>query len=192
MSANTAYGIYTLTNTTAMVRGSGDHMSMEKMLDRAATMIGSYGLTGTHPDQLEAETVATARCKLIAQSMELFIRFCYVRDAQGRFCHLAGNTIIPHGVFVPWGSAGKPRDKEVKARPELTRIERDIVRMYLAFLKRKRLFPLFVYLSGERRWMVDTVRYETEQAALAWLESQKLDARNFISIRCTLTQKKVG
>ena len=158
----------------------------ERMLDRAATMIGSYGLTGIHPDQLDAESVAMARCKLIAQSMELFIKFCYKRDGNGFFCHLTGNTFIPRGVFVPWGSAGKPRDKVTKTRAQLSKDERHVVRIYLDFLKRKRLFPVFVYSAAARRWTVDTVRYETEEAALAWLASQQLDARNFVAIKAKL------
>ena len=88
---------------------------------------------------------------------------------------------------MPWGSAGKPRNDEEKKRPQLSRDERKIVRVYLDFLKRKRLFPVFTYHAASRRWTVDTMRYATDEAALAWLKSQGLDARNFIAIKAKLT-----
>lgn len=158
----------------------------DKFIVRAAEMIGAYGVAGTMPDQVDAETIAMARCELIRQSMELFIKFCYKRDGNGLFCHLSGNTFIPRGVFVPWGSAGKPRRNEAKTRAQLSKDERKIVRIYLDFLKRKRLFPVFVYSAAARRWTVDTMRYATEEAALAWLKSQALDPRNFIAIKAKL------
>lgn len=157
-------------------------MTMEKFMDRAAGLIGAYGNYGVTPDQVDAETVAMARCALIKQSMELFIKFVYQRDGNGFLHNLSGNSVIPTGIHTPWASAGKPR-KAKERRPQLSKDERAVVRAWLAWLKQNRRFPLFIYNRPSRRWIVDTMRYETEAAALAWLTQNTLDAKNYIAIK---------
>ena len=47
-------------------------MTLEtKFLNRAANLVGAYGNYATTPDQVDAETIALARCQLIAQSMDI-------------------------------------------------------------------------------------------------------------------------
>src|SRR5690242_12096862 len=99
----------------------------EQFIVRAAEFVGAYGATGTAPANVDQETIAMARCELIKQSLGLFIRFCYQKDAGGFYCNLSGNTFIPRGVYAPFGSAGKPRTATGQ-RAQLTRDERAVVR----------------------------------------------------------------
>jgi len=160
-------------------------MSMEQFVNRAADMVGAYGVAGTAPANVEAETIAMARCELIKQSLGLFIRFCYQKDAAGFYCNLSGNTFIPRGVYAPFGHAGKQRTA-VGLRAQLTRDERAVVRAWLMWLKANRRFPVFFYNAAARRWCVDTMRYSDEAAALAWLERDALTAKNFLAIKAQM------
>ena len=154
----------------------------EKLLARSHEMIGSYGTIGVHPDQADAFTIATGRCKLINQSLELFTLFCYQTNDLGFYVNLSGNTAIPTGIYTPFGAAGKPRGaKEAKA--QLTKDERLIVRFWLQELKKARRFPLFFYHQPARRWHVDTVRYDTQADAIQWLKANQLDAKTFLQLR---------
>ena len=153
-----------------------------RTVNRAANMAGSYGNVRTAPDRVDAENIARVRCELIRQSSELFIKFCYQRDASGHLRNLSGNTSIPTGVWCPWSSAGKPRTAKDN-RPQLTKEERMIVRAWLMGLKQARRFPVFLYDGASRRWYVDTMRYESEAQALAWLQSNLLDAKSFVAIK---------
>jgi len=155
---------------------------MEQFVNRAAEMIGAYGVAGTAPANVEAETIAMARCELIKQSLGLFIRFCYQRDASDFYCNLSGNTFIPRGVYAPFSHAGKQRTA-VGMRAQLTRDERAVVRAWLMWLKANRRFPVFFYASDRRRWCVDTMRYSDEAAALAWLDREALTAKNYLAIK---------
>ena len=60
-------------------------MTIDKFIDRAANIVGSYGNFRTTPDQVDAETVALARCALANQELDLFTRFCYQQTDNGRF-----------------------------------------------------------------------------------------------------------
>lgn len=160
-------------------------MSAEKLVNRAAEMIGAYGATGSAPSNVDAETIAMARCELIKQSLGLFIRFCYQRDASGFYCNLSGNTFIPRGVYAPFSHAGKQRSA-IGTRAQLTKDEREVVRAWLMWLKQNRRFPVFFYAADRRRWCVDTMRYSDEAAALAWLEREALTPKNFLAIKAQL------
>jgi len=153
----------------------------EQFVVRAAELVGAYGVAGTAPENVDAMTIAAARCELIKQSLGLFIRFCYQRDASGFYCNLSGNTFIPRGVYAPFGSAGKQRTA-TGTRAQLTKDERAVVRAWLMWLKTNRRFPVFFYASDRRRWCVDTMRYSDEAAALAWLDREALTAKNFLAI----------
>lgn len=154
----------------------------EQFVVRAAEFVGAYGVAGTAPANVDGETIAMARCELIKQSLDLFIRFCYQRDASGFYCNLSGNTFIPRGVYAPFGSAGKQRTA-TGTRAQLTRDERAVVRGWLQILKANRRFPVFFYVSDRRRWCVDTIRYSDEASALAWLEREALTAKNYLAIK---------
>ena len=160
-------------------------MSMDQFVNRAADMVGAYGVAGTAPANVEAETIALARCELIKQSLGLFIRFCYQKDAGGFYSNLSGNTFIPRGVYAPFSHAGKQRTA-VGLRAQLTRDERAVVRAWLMWLKANRRFPVFFYSAAARRWCVDTMRYSDEAAALAWLEREALTAKNFLAIKAQM------
>lgn len=77
----------------------------EQFVVRAAEFVGAYGVTGTAPANVDAETIAMARCELIKQSLGLFIRFCYQRDAAGFYCNLSGNTFMGYDQH----SCGQPQ-----------------------------------------------------------------------------------
>ncbi len=155
---------------------------MEKIVTRAAELVGAFGVAGTMPDQVDVETQAMGSCQLIKQSMELFIKFCFAKDSNGFYRNLTSNTVIPTGVWVPWASAGKPRNSKNK-RCQLTRTERSVVSAYLLFLKQNRRFPLFVYDAQSRRWTVDTLRYENEKEALNWLRVHAINAKTFVALK---------
>ncbi len=161
-------------------------MVIEKLAARAMELTGAYGVTGHHPDQVDAVAIATARCALIRQSLELFTMFCYQQNAHGVFVNLSGNTGIPTGVWTPWGSAGKPRGSREKQRAQLTKDERLIVRTWLVGLKKDRRFPVFFYHAPARRWHVDTTRYHDLSDAMGWLDRNQLDANRFVQIKNSL------
>ncbi len=151
-----------------------------RILNRAADMAGSYGNVKTTPERVDAINDARGRCELIRQSLDLFIRYCYQP-------YNLRTEMIPRGVWTPWGSAGKPRGKK-DTRPELTKDERTVVRVWLQQLKQHRRFPLFVYSAESRRWHVDKLRYDNEAAALAWLEKNIIDAKTYVSVRHKVRQ----
>jgi hypothetical protein len=167
-------------------------MVISQLAARAAQLTGCYGATGQHPDQVDAITIATARCEVIRQSLELFIQFVYQVDSNGFFVNLSGNTSIPVGVWTPWSSAGKPRSRlddqgrRIAMRAQLSEQERKIVRTWLNGLKRDRRFPAFFYHAPARRWYVDTTRYHDLADACAWLDRNRLDATTFVAIKNTL------
>ena len=49
----------------------------EQFVVRAAELVGAYGNYGTRPDLVDAETIALARCTMINQELDLFVRFIY-------------------------------------------------------------------------------------------------------------------
>ncbi len=139
-------------------------MSLDKFVDRAATLIGAYGNFRTAPELVDAETIALARCTMINHELQLFIHFCYSQSEQGRYVNLRSNSQVPKGVWAPWGSSGKSG---------LTRTERDVTRRYLFSLITPRPpRPLFFY--GQRHWHVNTVVYPTVEEALQWLGRFKI------------------
>jgi hypothetical protein len=152
------------------------------IINRAADLAGTYGNVKTTPERVDAINDARGRCELIRQSLELFIRYCYQP-------YNLRTNMIPAGVWTPFGSAGKPRkSKDKDTRPELTKDERTVVRVWLQQLKQHRRFPLFVYSAESRRWHVDKLRYDNEAAALAWLENNTIDAKTYVTIRHQLHQ----
>jgi hypothetical protein len=154
-------------------------MSMEKkFLSRAAELTGAYGNYRTAPDLVYAETIAAARCKLVYSEMELFTNFCYQMDSKGRYLHLAGGSQISPGVWTPWGGSGKSA---------LTRLERDVVRCWLLSLNNGRPpLPVFFYIAQSRRWYVDTMRYESVQDALAWLNRHQLTPKTWLNVQMSM------
>lgn len=151
--------------------------TLDKFLDRAALDVGAYGNHRTAHDLVEAEAIASARCQLVNGELEAFTRFCYQQHGNW-FVNLSGNSQIPTGTWSPWGSSGKGR---------LSRLERDIVRAWLNALGRQRVpRPLYFYSKASRRWHVDTVRYQTLQDAIGWVESNKLDAKLWLGIQARL------
>lgn len=149
--------------------------------ERASEMVGAYGSFQTAPANVDAETEAAARCELIGQVMELFIRYCYRQDDNGILVHLSGNCMIPQGIFTPWGAAGKGQG--APGRAQLTFTERKVVRVWLRAARKSRgVMPVFYYNDRSRRWMVDTVRYPSEAEALAWLKMAKLQPAGYVMI----------
>lgn len=131
-------------------------------VNRAANLTGSYGTTGIYPELVDATIIASARCELVNQELNLFTRFCYQKQ-DVRFINLRSNCQIPKGVWTPWGSSGKSL---------LTRTERDTTRRYLLSLARQRPKPLFFYHA--RHWHVDTIKYTTLELALEWVHLFRL------------------
>jgi hypothetical protein len=147
---------------------------IDKIVARAAELTGAYGNFRTAPERVDAETIALARCTMINQELDLFVRFCYRQSEQGRYVNLRSNSQLPKGVWAPWGSSGKSG---------LTRTERDVLRRYLFSLNTPRPpRPLFFY--GQRHWHVNTVIYPTVGDALQWLERFKLTPANWFD--CSL------
>ena len=155
-------------------------MRLEKFVERAATLSGAYGNFRTAPELVDAETIAAARCQLAHQTIELFIYFVYQQEETGIFRNLTGNSLIPSGVWTPWGASGKSK---------LTRGERTVVRSWLMLLKHTRRFPVFFYVAPSRRWAVDTFRYPTLEEALAWLNANRLDAKTWLTLHHSLTDR---
>lgn len=151
-------------------------MSMEtKFLIRAAELTGAYGNFRTAPELIHAETIAAARCKLVNSEMELFIHFCYQLDSKGRHLHLAGGSQLAPGIWTPWGGSGKSA---------LTRLERDVVRCWLLSLgSGKPPMPVFFYIARTRRWHVDTMRYESADEALSWLNQHQLTPKIWLGVQ---------
>jgi hypothetical protein len=148
--------------------------TLDKFLDRAALDVGAYGTHRTAHDLVEAEAIAGARCQLVNGELEAFTRFCYQKQGSW-FVNLSGNTQIPTGTWVPWGSSGKGR---------LSRLERDTVRSWLNAQARQRgPKPLYFYNRSSRRWHVDTGRYQTLDEALGWVQSNRLDGGLWLSIQ---------
>lgn len=146
-------------------------MTMEKFIDRAATIVGAYGHYRTAPDLVDAETIAAGRCTLANQELELFTHFCYQQNEHGRFINLAGNTQIPSGVWAPWGSSGKG---------SLTRTERDVMRRWLLSFANERPKPLFFYVATMRRWHVNTPSWDTLTLALAWVNRHEMTSKDYL------------
>jgi hypothetical protein len=156
-------------------------MKLETLVERAAALSGAYGNFRTAPELVDAETIATARCQLAYQAIELFIHFCYHQSDNGYFINLAGNSQIPTGVWTPWGSSGKS---------QLTHSERRIVRAWLLMLKRQHgARPLFFYVPEERRWHIDTFRYPTLEEALTWLGEYKLTPKTWLNLKSSVTRR---
>jgi hypothetical protein len=146
-------------------------MSLDKFVVRAAELTGAYGNYRTAPELVDAETIAMARCTLANQELELFTRFCYQQDVNGRFINLAGNTQIPVGVWCPWGSSGKSK---------LTRTERDVMRKWMLSFSGERPRPLFFYASAMRRWHVNTSSWDTLTLAMAWVNRHELIPKDYL------------
>jgi len=146
-------------------------MTIDKFIDRAANIVGSYGNFRTTPDQVDAETVALARCALANQELDLFTRFCYQQTDNGRFINLAGNSQIPVGVWSPWGSSGKSA---------LTRSERDTMRKWLLSFASERPRPLFFYMPAMRRWHVNTPTWDTLTIALTWVKRHEMTPKDYL------------
>jgi hypothetical protein len=144
-------------------------MAIENLLVRASQLTGAYGNTGHPPERVDVAAIAAGHCALINIELELFIRFCYVKQGE-RFIHLSGNSQIPQGVFTPWGSKGA-----------LTRTESDTIRTYL--LRIRDPHKLFFYVG--RRWYVDTFTYPDLASALAWLTKYKITADRWLQFSKT-------
>lgn len=154
---------------------------LKQFVNRASEVVGAYGNFQTAPANVDAETEALARCELIGQVMDLFIRYCYKQDDNGIFVHLSGNCMIPGGIYTPWGSAGKGQG--APGRAQLTYTERMVVRVWLRAARKSRtIMPVFYYNVPSRRWMVDTVRYKTMDEALAWLQSHRIQPATYVMI----------
>lgn len=135
-------------------------MNAMKFAAQSAALIGAYGVHGTRPELIDAETLAMANCTIINQDLELFVRFLYRRTDKGLWMHLQADGQIPKGIWTPWGAKGK-----------LTRTQSDIVRRYLLSLNSGRPpRPLFYYVPERRHWYVDLLRYDNLEDALAWLQ----------------------
>lgn len=160
-------------------------VQLKQFVERASDLAGSYGNYATAPANVDAETQAAPRCELIHQVLELFIHFCYQKDDNGIFSNLSGNSQIPQGIYVPWGSAGKPRRRgpSGRGRARLSYTERQAVRVWLRALRKNRgPQPVFHYSSPARRWFVDTQRYKTTDEALAWLQAHRLQPAAYVMI----------
>jgi len=140
-------------------------MSLDKFVVRAAELTGAYGNFKTAPERVDLETIALARCTLVNQELELFIKFCYKLADNGRFSHLRSNSQIPKGIWAPWGSSGKSG---------LTRTERDTLRRYLFSLGHGSRPPRPLFFYSQRHWHVNTVVYPTVEEAMRWLERFKM------------------
>lgn len=138
---------------------------MENILNRARELTGAYGNFGTRPELVDAETIALARCTMVNQELDLFVRFIYRKSEAGRFINLRSNCQIPKGIWAPWGSSGKSN---------LTRTERDTLRRYLFSLGHSNRPPRPLFFYNQRHWHVNTVIYQTVDDALAWLEKYKM------------------
>lgn len=161
---------------------------LKQFVERASEVTGAYGNFQTAPANVDAETEAAARCELIGQVMEMFVRYCYRRDDNGIFIHLSGNCMVPQGIFTPWGSAGKGQG--APGRAQLTFTERMVVRVWLRAARKGRgAMPVFYYNDKSRRWMVDTVRYPSEAEALGWLASARLQPAGYVMIAKGLNRR---
>lgn len=151
------------------------------LVNRAADVVGAYGTHGSAQSNYGAEVEATARCTLIAGVLDGFIRYCY-QGENGVYWNLSGNCTLPTGTYTPFSSAGKRRGDN--GRAQLTHTERAIVRTWLIGLSKSRTNkPLFYYDSTCRRWVVDTVRYQTVEDAINWLQSNRLDAKTYLLLK---------
>ena len=68
---------------------------MSKFVVRAAELVGAYGVARTTPDNVDAETIAMARCEMVNQELVLFVQFCYRKGDNGRLVHLRSNSQNP-------------------------------------------------------------------------------------------------
>jgi hypothetical protein len=153
-----------------------------QFVERASEIVGAYGNFQTAPENVEAETIAAARCELIRQVFTGFAAWAYQRGAGGHLHNLGGNCMVPAGAYIPWSHAGKRRSETGK--PALTRGERAIMRAWLIGLRKERngRKPPFFYDADARRWFVDTVRYPDEGSARAWWEVNALTPAQYLSI----------
>jgi Uri superfamily endonuclease len=148
--------------------------TLEKFVERAAIEVGAYGNHRTAHDLVDAETIAAARCQLANGELDSFTRFCYQREGNW-LVNLSGNSQIPSGTWAPWGSSGKGR---------LSRLERDVVRLWLTALSKQRgPKPLYFYSDSSRRWHVDSLRYPALEDALKWLADNQLNAKLWLHIQ---------
>jgi hypothetical protein len=162
-------------------------MTVNRLVARAADLVGAYGNFNTSPSQVDAETLAMGSCAQIKQVLELFIKFVYRKSTDGLYINITGNGSIPAGVYVPWAHKGKPKDAK-GSRAQLTETERNVVREWLKLLAANRRYPLFVYRSDSRRWYVDIMRYDSEEDGLTWLGKNMLEPKAYVSIKMRVAQ----
>lgn len=143
-----------------------------KFVAQVADFTGSFGVHGTRPELVDAETWATANCTLVNYQLEMFIRFAYKRTDKGNLMNLQNDGQIPKGIWTPWGAKG-----------QLTRAKSDITRRYLLSLNNGRPpRPLFFYLADKRHWYVDLLRYATLDEALEWLQRYAITPQAWIDL----------
>lgn len=155
---------------------------LNRFVERASEVTGAYGNFQTAPENVDAETIAAARCELIRQVVEMFTRWAYKRNESGVLINLVGNSTVPPGAYVPWATQGKRRGES--GRPTLSRGERAVCRAWLALLRRDRngRKSPYWYDATTRRWCVDTVRYPTEASVLAWLSANLLTPKDYVAL----------
>lgn len=148
---------------------TGLTMTIERYIERAAEVVGSYGNYKQAPDVVDAITIVMPRVALINGQLDEFTRYVYRMDDSGRHINLAGNTQIPTGVWTPWGSKGK-----------LTRTERDVMRAFMRSFGKERPTPLYFYAAIHRRWFVNTAMFDTLPMAQAWVARHQMTAQDYL------------
>lgn len=153
---------------------------MEKIVNRSADFVGSYGYTRMHPDRVDVFAKAKVEIAVAKQQMELFAYWCY-QQHNNHWLHITASGQIPTGTWVPWGSSGKSRTTE--GVPELTKPIRAVLRSWLIQQSRNRRFPPWFYDPDERRWYVDLRRYDSLEEALIWLKNNPVLPDGWIEMR---------
>lgn len=147
--------------------------TMERIVNRAAEVVGVYGHLRTMPERVDDLALAALAAHAAMQQLELFARWCYETDAHGRLFHLLPSGQLPNGCWAPWGSSGKSG---------MTRGDRDTLRRWLRILHEKNHKPVWFYYTARRRWYVDLNAYPDLTAAIDWLNRHPIHPQDWLNL----------
>lgn len=147
--------------------------SFQAIVDRAASITGTYGRARVMPERFDAAARALLIVQHVHNELVTFAAFVYQKDGRGRWLHILSDGQMARGVWTPWGSSGKAT---------LTRPVRDTVRRWLHIKAKSRLRPPFRYDAQTNRWYVDLQRYPTLEAAMDWIERHRITHTEWLNL----------
>lgn len=142
-----------------------------KVVDRASTIVGSYGHARTTPERVSAMTRAALQAEHIMQELIGFTKFLYQTAPNGKLLHVYPTGQIAPKVYTPW-----------RGTTSLTRKQKDIVRAWLWLKADAHLKPPYIYSPDTKKWYVDLKLYADEAAALQWLERHRISAGELLNL----------